>query len=98
VAQERTSSKLSPNVRETDWDKLNVFLGNELAVIPTPSEIQTDEDLGRKIEQLTLLIQKAISSEVPENNPCPLSKRWWTKDLSKMKKVINGIHGKSFKN
>ena len=72
-----------------DWEEFNAFLENELATIPIPSEIQTDEDLGREIEQLTMLIQKAITTKVLENKPCPLSKRWWTKELTKEKKEMS---------
>ena len=54
--------------------------------------------MDREIGKLTKQIQKAIKLIVPVNNPCPLSKRWWTKELSKTKKVVNRIHAESYKN
>ena len=54
--------------------------------------------MGREIGQLTKQIQKAIELKVLENNFCPLSKRWWMKELSKTKKVVDHIHAESYKN
>jgi Endonuclease-reverse transcriptase len=98
LMQERSSKQISRNFRETDWDSFNGFLGKEVAVIPISSESQIDADLGKEIEQLTELIQKAIIYKVPISNPCPLSKRWWTKDLTKTKKAVNRIRAESYKN
>jgi hypothetical protein len=39
LTQERMTTKPLQNFRETDWDEFNTFLGKELTVIPTPSEI-----------------------------------------------------------
>ena len=38
-----------------------------------------------------------ITATVPINQPCPLSKRWWTKDLKKMKKLVNRLHAESYR-
>lgn len=89
LEQERTAAKPSRNFRETDWEDFNTFCGGELAAKPTPVEIRTEEELGREIKQLTANIQKTITAKVPKNNPCPLSNRWWMKDLKKKKKAIN---------
>ena len=64
LTQERMTMQPSQNFRETDWDSFNSFLGKELVVIPIPSKIRTDADLGREIKQLTAIIQKAIKHEV----------------------------------
>ena len=53
-----------------------MLLLNKLTTIPAPGEIQTKEELGKKIKQLTDTIQKMITTMVPENKPCPLSTRW----------------------
>ena len=44
-----------------------MFLLNELATIPIPGETQSEEELGRKIGQLTDTIQKTIIATVPVN-------------------------------
>ena len=54
--------------------------------------------MDREIGKLTKQIQKAIKLIVLVNNLCPLSKRWWMKELSKMKKVVNCIRAESYKN
>ncbi|KAF8233960.1 hypothetical protein L208DRAFT_1552942 [Tricholoma matsutake] len=91
LTQEKAQAKLSLNFRETEWGEFNTHLENKLAVIPIPSEIRTDEDLSREIEQLMAAIQNTIENKVPVNFPCPLSKRWWTKELRKTKKAVNRL-------
>ena len=97
LEQRRTAMNPSRNFRETDWEEFNAYLGEEIATIPIPDEIRTEEELGREIEQLTTAIQKAITAKVPENQPCPLSKRWWTKDLKKTKKLVNHLRAESYR-
>jgi hypothetical protein len=39
LVQERMLPKTSQNIRETDWEEFNVFLGKELTEIPVPDEM-----------------------------------------------------------
>lgn len=79
------------NFRMVDWDEFRKKLKVRLATIPLPQDITSIEQYTRAIEDLTRIIQETIKEVVPLVKRCPYSKRWWTKELTKMKKALNQL-------
>ncbi|KAE9401736.1 hypothetical protein BT96DRAFT_782726, partial [Gymnopus androsaceus JB14] len=77
------------NFRMTDWDKFKEIILDKLNLIPPPQEITSRAQMNTAVDDLTAAIQKTINKVVPINKPCPSSRRWWTHELSQMKKTQN---------
>jgi hypothetical protein len=71
-----------------DWAEFNKDLKTRLEEIPQPTEIQTKEEADRKLKQLSEIVEGTIERHVPLTKPCPYSKRWWNKDLTKLRKEV----------
>ena len=74
------------NFKMTDWKEFRESLGAKLSRIQTVEEFTTEADLLEQITKLDAAIKEAIKEHVPINKPSLYAKRWWTKDLTKMKK------------
>ena len=74
------------NYRSTDWEEFRKSLEDKLAVIQIVENIPMEEVFHEQIERLDTTIKAAIKEQVPVSKPSPYTKRWWTKNLSKMKK------------
>jgi hypothetical protein len=97
IPQERISVQPSCNFRDVDWEEFNKDLSHHLAILPPPHIISSEGEFQETVSKLTETIQKSICTVVPENKPHPYSKRWWTKDLAKMKKSVNRLNASAFK-
>src|SRR5215471_11775100 len=62
-----------------------------LSKIPAPKTLQTQEEFDKAIVDLINTFEETIKSVVKRSKPCPYTKRWWTKDLTKMKKELNKL-------
>jgi hypothetical protein len=87
----------SRNYRLAEWTSFSEKLFNELADIPPAQPILTKDQLHKSITDLTQAIQNTIKSEVPLNDPCPHSKRWYNQDLKEMKKNVGKLSNISWK-
>ncbi|KAG1851888.1 hypothetical protein DFJ58DRAFT_419970 [Suillus subalutaceus] len=59
---------------------------------PPPLPLASDEEFQLTAELITRSITQAMKKHVPNSKPCPHSKRWWTKDLSKLRKKVMKLH------
>ena len=84
------------NFREVDWDKFYKKLEGKLDEMPSPTHINTPEHLGQVCNELTKRIQDTIATEVPTTELLTRSKRWWTKELTLLRKKANKLGRKSF--
>lgn len=74
------------NYRSMDWEEFRKSLENNLAEMLVVEEITSEEDLYDHIAKLNSAIKATFKDQVPLNKLSPYGKRWWTKDLSSMKK------------
>jgi ribonuclease HI len=94
-----SDSEPRPNFRATNWEDLNAMLATELlaAGLTPETEILTTDDYDRFYHLLTTTIQKCIAEHVPKPKISPYSKRWWTRELTDMKRMVNKASRKHFK-
>ena len=85
------------NFRNTDWDKFRSELEAQLCLIPGPCALTNESQYQRAIEELTTALQKTIDAMVPRLRPLPHSRRWWSKELSQLKKDLNWLASRSYK-
>ncbi|TFK62801.1 hypothetical protein BDN72DRAFT_748285, partial [Pluteus cervinus] len=84
------------NFRETDWKKFDNALTGKLATISISPEMEGSEIQG-VVRKLTEAITDTIELVVPLVKRSPHSKRWWTRDLTNMKKEYNKLLKESLK-
>lgn len=78
------------NWRDVDWEKFNEHLGQLLAPFP-PIPIATNDEFQQAAERLTRAITDTINIKVPTSKPCPHSKRWWTRELTNLRKQVTEL-------
>jgi len=91
LPQERIAFKTSYNFRATDWEDFQENLAIRLLEIPPPQPLTTTQQFQEAATDLTEAIQDTICTRVPENKPCPYSKRWWSNDLSRKKTMMKKL-------
>ena len=97
LPQERSTPKVSYNFRAADWEDFQENLVIRLQEIPPPQQITTEQQFQEAAEGLTAVIQDTIRTRIPENKPCPFSKRWWNNDLSRKKTTIKKLSHTAYK-
>jgi len=60
---------------------------------PKPGSCKKNNSTSR----LTKILQETIDATVPLSNPSPFAKRWWTKELSTMRKEKNRLSSAAYK-
>lgn len=75
------------NFREVDWTAFGEALKERLITRLPAQPITSAEEFHATVTDLTLIIQEVIGNEdiVPTSKPCPYTKRWWNKDLGRLK-------------
>jgi Endonuclease-reverse transcriptase len=86
VTPNAETPKQQRNFWGTDWVEFRKTLSMELEDILNPEAYLMVAELNQAIHHLDQAIDTTISKHTPLTHPCPCSKRWWTKDLSKAKK------------
>ena len=78
------------NYSKTNWkeidNKLKLYLLNPATF---NGKATTEAAIDNFAEQLVQAITKAIQETTPHKQPSPHSKRWWTKELSSLRKEAN---------
>jgi hypothetical protein len=72
----------------TDWEEFRKELANQLEQIPEPGEVASPEQFKESLTVLEKCIHETVKAKVPLLNPSPHTKRWWTKELSQMRKRL----------
>ena len=79
------------NYREVDWESFNSYLSTLLSRLPlTP--IETEAQFQEAARGLDLALRETVENCVPKTKPSPHSRRWWTKDLTELKKDVNRLN------
>ena len=80
-----------PNFREVDWEEFQKELSCQLDKLPPTEPINTQCQLDSACGGLTKAIQRTISQKVPTSTITPKSKRWWTKELTQLRRAANKL-------
>ncbi|CAG8677706.1 1347_t:CDS:2, partial [Acaulospora colombiana] len=84
--------------REVDWTEFNEILTSYLANSPEFRERYTSrEELSAGVIALTNAITSTIDICVPLAAPCAYAKRWWTRELTELKKAKNRASAEAHK-
>jgi len=65
------------------WDRLREMVADELKAKPAPDN---DRDLNGYAQYILDITAAAVEKHVPIAQPCKYAKRWWTEDLTKLRK------------
>ena len=85
------------NFREVDWEKFRLALEMQLSTLPPAERILNQHQLDSSCGTLTAAIQSTIQEQVPVTEITPKSKRWWTKELTILRKQANKLGRQSYK-
>jgi ribonuclease HI len=94
----RATVETKHNFRETDWEEFQEKLDLELAKIPPAQPLVDIDEFQTAARNLTITIQNIIEQVVPKSKPNPHSKRWWTKDLTMMRREVAKLSHLSYRN
>ena len=86
IEPERIAHNNKYNFRLTDWDKFRKTLEINLAGLLVEEEPVSVEVFHNQITNLDAAIKETIKEHILLTKPCPYTKRWWTKNLSDLKK------------
>jgi hypothetical protein len=92
-----TKPKATRNFRATDWEKFRPHLENSLKRYPVPDCLQNEAEFRSLLTHVTSSIQSTIEQIVPICLPLPDHKRWWTKELTTLKRSARKVDKKSEK-
>ncbi len=84
--------KLRQNYSKTNWQKFEQKIKYQLQKTPPPAEITGKQELTVYPETLTNAILETVEEHVPLMKLYPNRKRWWTSELSTVRKRINKLN------
>ena len=77
------------NFRNVDWETFEKALASKLETTGPPSPICSPGEVISACQKLTEAIQETIDDEVPTTDLGIKSKKWWTKELTKLRHEAN---------
>lgn len=92
-----TPAKTIENFREVDWDKFRAELRTQLSLLGRPRPIEDQASLDEACQKVTEAIQGTITVQVPTSEISPKAKRWWTKELTALRRNANRLGRKASK-
>jgi len=75
----------------TDWEKFRAILEGSLPTLPA---LETTAEIDTFVAELLETIQKAMAESTPIKRPTPHSKRWWSKELTSMRRSANSLRNR----
>lgn len=97
LPMEKTTAQPTRNYRMTDWEEFREAVLKKLESLRLPGELDTVSDLEEQTQRLTEILQETIDEQVPYVEFSPYMKRWWSKELEKMKKTMNRLSRDAWK-
>ncbi len=97
ISPPRSNFEPRRNFRKVDWQKFYNKLQEKLDVLPPPCEIETKEQVHGTLEELDQIVQDVIELYVPWTKPSPYIKRWWTDELSVLRKHLRTVQKKAYR-
>ena len=98
LAAQVTPPRTTRNFRNVNWEQFQEALERRLVRISPPLPINTQPQLDKACADLTKALQDTIASDVPTTTICAKSKRWWTKELTMLRKKAKNLGRQSHKN
>ena len=77
------------NFRNVDWEEFEKDLTARLGKLPPPATIRNAGELNLACSKLTEAIQESIKEKVPKTSMGIMAKKWWTKELKKLRQKAN---------
>ena len=93
----RAISKTLPDFHNYDTEKFNKALDAKLQAESPAVPILSEAEFLTKVDKLTTIIQDTIAEQIPLRKPCPFSKRWWTPELTALRKKKNRLSNLAYK-
>ena len=97
IELEKTIQVEKYNFRATDWVEFRKTLAVNLNTLQIVKEIAMEETFYDHITKLDAVIKATMKEQIPLTRACPYAKRWWTKDLTRMKKCKEWLARKSYR-
>lgn len=91
IAPRQANEPQKRNFRNVDWIIFNEVLLGKMSDVGDPEEINSSDDLRRRVTDIYQAITAVIEEHVPVTKLCPWTKRWWTKDLEKGRKKVRRL-------
>ena len=85
-----------PNFHNVEWEEFRKELSNQLNKLPLPAPITHQTQLDDSCIGLMKVIQRTIDRQVPVTTLSPKSKRWWTKELTQLRRRANKLGRQSY--
>jgi hypothetical protein len=92
-----SSAAKSLDFRAADWPSINAALTQKLKAKSPAAHIKSKEEFNEKVDDLIRIITAVLKEQLEERKPNPFQCRWWTKELTSLKKKQNCLSNKSFK-
>ena len=83
--------------RNGDWSKINDILKERLEAESPALRIRMQEQFTEKVNKVISIITEVLNKTLEELKPRPFSRRWWTKELTALKKDQNRLSNKLYK-
>jgi ribonuclease HI len=80
---------------DVDWMEFRKVLKGELEKMGEPKEIRELSEFKEALRHVERSIEEAVSKTVPFKEPSPFRKRWWTKELTEIRKKFQKAGHKS---
>jgi hypothetical protein len=93
----RSSAPSSLNYREGDWPTINTKLRARLQTESPASRIKTKAEFVNKVDTVINIIKSVLEEELEVTKPSPYSRRWWTRELTDLKKKQNRLSNISYR-
>jgi hypothetical protein len=87
----------SLNFRLADWSEISAVLKRRLEAKSPASHIGSKEVFIKKVDDVVRVISEVLEVHLEEKTPNPFKQRWWTKELSLLKKAQSRLINKTFK-
>jgi hypothetical protein len=73
--------------RQADWPKVNLDLAQRLEEQSPAARIESEEEFLLKVDEVIRITTETLEDHLKDRRPSPFKRRWWTKELSTLKKV-----------
>ena len=93
----RVSAPGSLDFRNGDWADINSKLKARLEERSPAARLRSKEEFLAKVDSVISIIKEVLGEELTETKPSPFSRRWWTKELTNLKRAQNRLSSKSYK-
>ena len=83
--------------RMADWPVVNADLAAQLEAKSPATHIETKDEFLEKVNTVVHIISDVLAKHLEVKCPNPFKKRWWTKELTLLKKAQNRLSSKLYK-